>query len=218
MKPGESAHTFDVTMIAPDRRGLLSKAAGVLALNSLRVHSASVNIHEGSAINTFVVSPHFGSPPAAELLRQQFILALDGELDVFASLDRRDRDAAQAGARAGEVRAAVPVNPSAPPRILWHDGSGPGQLVVEVRAADRAGLLAVLTGVFERAGVDIAWAKVTTLGSSVVDAFCIVVPALTTGVDKATAPEYAAVRESLEHELYAVLPAPAPVKPVEEAG
>src|SRR4051794_2672568 len=42
MTPGDSVHTFNVAMIAPDRRGLLSKAAGVLALNSLRVHSASV--------------------------------------------------------------------------------------------------------------------------------------------------------------------------------
>ena len=74
LTPGDGPHIYNVTMIAPDRRGLLSKAAGVLALNSLRVHSASVNSHEGSAINTFVVSPHFGSPPAAELLRQQFIL------------------------------------------------------------------------------------------------------------------------------------------------
>ena len=88
------AHVYNVTMIAPDRRGLLSKAAGVLALNSLRVHSASVNSHDGVAINTFVVSPHFGSPPAAELLRQQFILALDGDLDVIGTLERRDREAA----------------------------------------------------------------------------------------------------------------------------
>src|SRR3546814_15332655 len=97
MTPADSPHIYHVTMIAPDRRGLLSKAAGVLALNSLRVHSASVNGHQGSAINTFVVSPHFGAPPAAELLRQQFILALDGELDVLGSLDRRERDAAQPG-------------------------------------------------------------------------------------------------------------------------
>ena len=67
MTPGESAHNYNVTMIAPDRRGLLSKAAGVLALNSLRVHSAAINSASGAAINTFVVSPHFGSPPAAEL-------------------------------------------------------------------------------------------------------------------------------------------------------
>ena len=49
---------------------------------------------------------------------------------------------------------------------------------MQIRTTDRAGLLAMLTAVFERDGVDIAWAKVTTLGSSVVDAFCIVVPAL----------------------------------------
>src|SRR5258705_11348699 len=98
-------------MIAPDRRGLLSKAAGVLALNSLRVHSASVNAHKGSAINTFVVSPHFGSPPAAELLRQQFILALEGDLDVLASLDKRAHDAPQHGTtRAGEIPSAAPLN------------------------------------------------------------------------------------------------------------
>lgn len=205
LDPADSPHIYNVAMIAPDRRGLLSKAAGVLALNSLRVHSASVNGHEGSAINTFVVSPHFGSPPAAELLRQQFILALDGELDVLASLDRRDRDAAQHGTtRAGDVPAAVPINhAAAPPKILWSTGAEPGELVVQIRATDRAGLLTRLTAVFERDGVDIAWAKVTTLGSSVVDVFGITADG--------------AVRDELERDLYAVLPAPPPAKPVSEA-
>lgn len=63
MVPGRAAHTYIVTMVAPDRRGLLSRAAGVLALNSLRVYSASVNSREGSAINSFVVAPQFGDPP-----------------------------------------------------------------------------------------------------------------------------------------------------------
>lgn len=198
-------------MIAPDRRGLLSKAAGVMALNSLRVHSASVNSHAGSAINTFVVSPHFGSPPAAELLRQQFILALDGELDVIAALQNREREAAQfPTTRAGEILATVPANHvPAPPRILWSEGSAPGELIVQIRTTDRAGLLARLTAVFERDGVDIAWAKVTTLGSSVVDAFGIVVPALAAGD--------ATVRDDLERDLYAVLPTPPPAKPAAEA-
>jgi [protein-PII] uridylyltransferase len=178
-----------------------------LALNSLRVHSASVNSHEGMAINTFVVSPHFGSPPAAGLLRQQFILALDDELDVIESLEHRDRDAA-GNTRAGEVVSAVPVNQvSAPPRILWSEGSGPNEFIVQVRAADRPGLLARLTAVIERDGLDIAWAKVTTLGSAVVDVFCITVPVLTE--------ETAALRRELERDLYGVLPAPP--KPVSEA-
>lgn len=208
---------YSLTMIAPDRRGLLSKAAGVLALNSLRVHSASVNNSAGSAINTFVVSPHFGSPAAADLLRQQFVLALDGELDVIEALERREREAGKYGTtRAGEVSAAVPINGApAPPRVLWFDGTSPGQLLVQIRTVDRPGLLARLTAVFERDGVDIAWAKVTTLGSSVVDAFCIEVPALAAA--GAAEDDYSAVRADLERDLYEVLPTPPPAKPVSQA-
>jgi [protein-PII] uridylyltransferase len=211
LTPGDGAHIYRVTMIAPDRRGLLSKAAGVLALNSLRVHSASVNSHEGSAINTFVVSPHFGTPPAAELLRQQLIQALDDDLDVISILEQRNREASQYGSgRVGEVLAAVPANQvPAPPRILWHDGNAAGQLLVEIRSTDRAGLLAVLTRVFEKADVDIAWAKVTTLGSSVDDVFCVA-PSFGNGdIDR--------LRSALEQDLLSVLPAPPPKKPAEHA-
>lgn len=211
---GDGPHLYNVTMIAADRRGLLSKAAGVLALNSLRVHSASVNSHEGSAINTFAVSPHFGAPPPAELLRQQFILALDGELDVIGSLERRDHEAAQhPTTRAGEILASVPANHvPAPPRILWSPGPSPEDLIVQIRTIDRSGLLARLTAVFERGGVDVGWAKVTTLGSSVVDVFCITAPALA-GDDA----RRAAVREELERDMFAILPAPPPAKPSKPA-
>jgi [protein-PII] uridylyltransferase len=214
--PAEGAHVFQVTMIAADRRGLLSKAAGVLALNSLRVHSASVNSHQGVAINTFFVSPHFGAPPPPELLRQQFVLALGGDLDVMGSLERRDRDAAATNTtRAGETPAAVPISHvPAPPRVLWFGGSSPTEFVVQIRSLDRPGLLARLTAVIERDGLDIGWAKVTTLGSSVIDAFGVVVPPLLTD-DETFDP--AAARERLERDLYAVLPAPAPAKPVSEA-
>jgi [protein-PII] uridylyltransferase len=211
-----SPHVYDVTMIAPDARGLLSKAAGVLALNSLRVHSASVNLSEGVAINTFVVSPHFGSPPAAELLRQQFILALDGDLDVVGSLEQRDRDAATTNTtRAGETPTGVPVNAATPPpKILWFEGTAPREYVVQIRSTDRTGLLARLTAVIERSGLDIAWAKVTTLGSSVVDAFGLVVPA---GIADDPHADRAAARHELERELLAVLPAPVVPKKVSEA-
>ncbi|MGB0436700.1 MAG: [protein-PII] uridylyltransferase [Mycobacterium sp.] len=208
LTPAEAVHIYRVTMIVPDRRGLLSKAAGVLALNSLRVHSASVNSHEGSAINTFVVSPLFGTPPAAELLRQQLILAVEGEFDVMGALEQRAAESSATG-RAGEVRSSVPITPpAARPRVLWHDGGERGQWVAEIRATDRAGLLSVLTAVFERAGVDIVWAKVTTLGSSVIDVFGIVLP-----LDGAQS----TARQTLERELFSVLPTP-PVKRAEEAG
>ncbi len=207
MVPGESALTYAIAMIAPDRRGLLSKAAGVLALNTLSVHSAAVNSADGSAINTFVVSPQFGLPPAAEVLRQQFILALDGDLDVVGALQQRDHEIARHGGDpGGAVKPAVPaaVVP-APPKILWHDVDDNLRQLVEIRACDRTGLLAVLTAVFERAGVDIAWAKITTLGSSVIDVFAI------SALDSTVA------RDALEQDLYAALPAPAPPKRLTEA-
>lgn len=176
IKPGEGER-FHAVMVAPNERGLVSKAAAVLALNSLRVHSATVNIHEGVAVTEFVVSPLFGSPPAAELLRQQFVGALHGG-DVLETLEKRDSEAAStASARAGEVQVGVPVTRStAPPRILWLDTGTPGQLLLEVRAMDRTGLLALLARGMERAQADIVWAKVNTFGSTAADVFCVTVP------------------------------------------
>lgn len=210
LEPGDIAHTYQVVMTAPDRRGLLSRAAGVLALHSLRVHAATVNsaVLSGRrvAINTFVVSPQFGAPPPAELLREQFKRALDDELDVFDALEKRGRTAAaHSGRHAGERPPAVPATAPAPPVVLWHDEAVPEAAVVEIRSGDRTGLLAMLTRVFERAGVDIAWARITTLGSSVIDVFAITDPG-------------SAGRQALEGDLYSVLPAPPPKAPVQEAG
>ncbi|WP_322859962.1 [protein-PII] uridylyltransferase [Mycobacterium europaeum] len=200
IRPGDRERLTAV-MLAPDQRGLVSKAAAVLALNSLRIHSALANIHEGVAIVEFVVSPVFGSPPESGLLRQQFNGALAGDLDVLGTLERRDTDAISAAtARAGEIQAGVPVTRStAPPRILWLETSTAGQLIFEVRAMDRLGLLALLTSALERADADIAWAKVNTFGSTAADVFCVTVPAHA---------EHRA-RAAIEQNLLAVLGGPA---------
>ncbi|MCV7257375.1 [protein-PII] uridylyltransferase [Mycobacterium shimoidei] len=198
VRQGTGRRTYHVAMIAPDQRGLLSKAAGVLALNSLRVHSASVNIHEGSAINEFVVTPLFGAPAAANLLRQQFAGALAGELDVLDMLKRRDEEAQRSPVR--DVPTAIPAHhPSAPPSIVWSDGAS-GMVTIQIRATDRAGLLAQLTGIIERAGADIIWAKVTTRGSMVDDVFCVVLPT-------EDSPD---LRTAIERDLFAVLGAVTP--------
>ncbi|WP_264916063.1 [protein-PII] uridylyltransferase, partial [Mycobacterium kiyosense] len=197
IKPG-GGERLDVVMAAPDQRGLVSKAAAVLALNSLRIHSASASTHEGFAVVEFVVSPLFGSPPEAGLLRQQFTGALGGDVDVLGTLEKRDSDAVGAATRrAGEVQVGVPVTRStAPPRILWVDTAAADQLIVEVRAMDRLGLLALLTRALERAGTDIVWAKVNTFGSTAADAFCV------------TAGD-AGARDAVEQSLLAVLGGPA---------
>jgi len=96
----------------------------------------------------------------------------------------------------------VPVTHStAPPRILWLYTAAQGELVVEVRAMNRPGLLALLTGALERAGADIVWAKVSTYGSTAADVFCVAVP-----VESVTAEAPGdGVRAAVEHHLLAVL-------------
>lgn len=197
LRPGEGKYTYTVTVIAPDTPGLLSDAAGVLALHSLRVLSATVGSEGSSAVNTFVVSPKFGDPPDGGLLRQELIRATAGDLDLSALLAKREREAT--GTRPSPYAQAQP-------RVIWSAASTPGQVVLELRAEDRIGLLSRLAAAFAECGADVRWAKVVTMGSAVVDAF-----SLDLGVD---IPER---RETVEKAVLAVVPRPAP-KPPEGVG
>jgi UTP:GlnB (protein PII) uridylyltransferase len=140
-------------------------------------------------------------------LRQQLIRALGGQSDVLGTLEQRSPDTKVKPF--GDAPTAVPVHQlSAPPRILWFDGP-PGRLLIEIRATDRPGMLALLTGALERAGVDIDWAKVTTRGSMVEDVFCIALPERS-AASKATGEPGSSTRSAIERQLLAVLGGPAP--------
>jgi [protein-PII] uridylyltransferase len=155
--------TVTMTVAAPDRPGLLSRAAGVLALHSLQVHAAVLVEHDGVAVDSFTVSPRFGRLPEASLLREDLVRVLTGSLDLPARLAAKERDysSSQAG--------------GAPPatRVLWFDDEATGAVVLELRTADRIGLLHGVAAALEAEGVDVRWARVSTLGSSVIDAFCL---------------------------------------------
>ena len=74
---------------------------------------------------------------------------------MIASLQERDHEAARYGrAPAGAPKPAVPAATPAPPKILWHDVDQPDRKLVEIRASDRTGLLAVLTAVFIALGLN----------------------------------------------------------------
>jgi [protein-PII] uridylyltransferase len=151
-----------VTVVAPDRTGLLSRATGVLALHSLQVHSAAVRTHDGTAVDVFEVTPRFGALPDPALLRESLVRSLDGTLALTEALAGKERDYATAAA--GE---------DPPPRVLWFDDEATGAVVLELRAHDRIGLLHRVAAALESCGADIRWAKVATLGRSVVDSFCL---------------------------------------------
>ncbi|MGW4739318.1 [protein-PII] uridylyltransferase [Nocardia xishanensis] len=194
LKPGEGKYTYVVTVIAPDAPGLLSDAAGVLALHSLRVLSAALGGEGASAVNTFVVSPKFGDPPDAGLLRQELIRAIAGDLDLPALLAKREREASGVGPS---------PYAQAQPRMIWSPTSTPGQLILELRAEDRVGLLSRLAAAFAACGANVRWAKVVTMGSAVVDAFCLELG----GEDAAQR------RDAIEKAVLDVVPRPAPKTP-----
>ncbi|GAB2670061.1 [protein-PII] uridylyltransferase [Gordonia jinhuaensis] len=206
----EGPHTFEVTMIAPDGPGMLSKMAGVLALNGLRLRSANARSHAGSVVNTFVVVPTFGDPPEPGLIRQQLLQAIDGRLDIGARLDARERDM-PTPPQVGDRQVAVPaLFAQAPPRVLWIEPDIDAEredapVTLELRAGDRLGLLARVAAVIEGAGASVEWAKVTTLGGTVVDTFGVDLPA-----------DSAQMRASLEEAILAVVPPPAPAEDSDE--
>ncbi len=155
-------HAAVVTVLAPDRPGMLSKAAGVLALNSLEVHAATLRSHGGATVDAFTVSPRFGSLPDASLLREQLARAIEGSLPLAEKLAAKERD-----------YGGPPLDPP-PAKVLWFDDEATGAVVLELRAADRIGLLHKIAGALEQCGVDVQWARVSTLGATVVDSFSIV--------------------------------------------
>jgi [protein-PII] uridylyltransferase len=155
-----------VTIGAPDRPGLLSTCAGVLALNQLDVRAAKMTVHEGYGTGVFAVRPRFGRAPVPEILADAVRAALEGTLPLAARLRQREVDYRQDGGR------------GAPPRISWHDGevSGDATGIVEVRAPDRAGLLYRLTAAIAAEGLDVTSARIETLGGDAVDCFYVCNP------------------------------------------
>jgi len=149
----------EVVVVAPDARGLLSRAAGVLSLHRLDVLSADAATVSGSAVLVFGARPRFGTPPEPELLSADLRRAVTGQLPLAERLSAREQSA--------RPRALPP----APPRVLWLQDAATDATVLELRAADGPGLLYRVAAALEAAGVEVRSARVSTLGADVVDAF-----------------------------------------------
>ncbi|MEU7001419.1 [protein-PII] uridylyltransferase [Nonomuraea sp. NPDC046570] len=150
-----------VTVVAPDRPGLLWRAAGVLAAHRMVVRAASAASAGGTAVIEFSVVPEYGTPPDPATLEADLRLVLAGRLDIEQRLARRTRS----------VRPArVPV---APPKVTLVEDASATATVVEVRAHDRPGLLWRIGRAFGECGLDVRAARVETLGAEAVDVFYV---------------------------------------------
>jgi [protein-PII] uridylyltransferase len=151
----------EVTVVAPDRPGLLWHAAGVLASHRLAVRGANATAVGDTAVTVFSVAPEFGDSPDAHLVAGDLRRMLEGRLDVEDRLERRAR-------AARPHRSAVP-----PPKVTLVDGASQSATVVEVRAHDEPGLLWRIGRALGDCGLNVRAARVETLGAEAVDVFYV---------------------------------------------
>jgi [protein-PII] uridylyltransferase len=159
--PAATVRGSEVTVVAPDRPGLLWRAAGVLASHRLAVRSANATSVGSTAVSVFDVEPEYGEPPDAALVAGDLRRMLQGRLDVEDRLERR----ARAGLRRG---IAIPA-----PKVTLVDEASETATVVEVRAHDAPGLLWRVGRALGECGLDVRAARVETLGAEVVDVFYV---------------------------------------------
>ena len=159
------ARDGEVTVIAPDRPGLMSRVAGALAVCGLDVRAAAAAGEDGMAVEVFEVEPAFGGTPSWERVTADVERAVTGRLSLESRLAERAR-AYAGGQRATSARRADA-------RVLFDDDASATATVVEVRAPDGIGVLYRITRALADCDLDVRTARVTTLGHEVVDAFYV---------------------------------------------
>ena len=112
------------------------------------------------------MQPRDASGPDRQRLAADLHRALTGEL----TSTRRwpPGSAAPAGC------AAAPAARPPPPRVVWAVDGATDATILELRAADDVGLLYRVAHALELAGANVRAARISTLGSDVVDAFYLV--------------------------------------------
>ncbi|MGC5029517.1 [protein-PII] uridylyltransferase [Micromonospora sp. DT229] len=148
-----------VAVAAADRRGLLATVAGCLALHRLEVLAADASTVDGRALVECRVQPRYGLPPEPVALSSDLRRAVGGDVSVTQRLRGRALAARGAGAE---------------PRVVWHRDAATDAVLLELRAADAAGLLYRVTSALDAAGAQVRAARIATLGGDVVDVFYLV--------------------------------------------
>ena len=164
------------TVVAPDRPGLFSTMAGVLAVTGLDVLDASAYSEEngpgqGPSVGgrTLMGACQFVlQPPASGAVDWDRVIrtaerALDGRLALGARVARRAREQATYKRRLS----AEPARRD----VLIDNAISEVATVVEVHAPDEIGLLYRLTQVLRELQLDIRTAKIQTFGPQAVDSF-----------------------------------------------
>jgi [protein-PII] uridylyltransferase len=144
-----------VAVAAADRRGLLGAVAACLAMHRLDVVGADASTVDGRGIVEFRAQPRYGSPADPVALAADLRRVAAGDVSVTQRLRAR----------------AMTTRGGAAPRVIWLREAATDAVVLELRAADSAGLLYRVATALDEAGAEVRAARISTLGGDVVDAF-----------------------------------------------
>lgn len=163
-----SVHRLDI--VAADRLGLFADTAGLLASLGLVVRSAVLTTIEGVAQNAWHVEAPGGDLPSRLDIARGLARLADGDRSPLGRLARRSGRTTGAGA----LPNGAPVIPRA--RALVVPGASQTATVIEVRAADRPGLLHDVGVALTRARLDVRSAHIATYAGQALDTFYITGP------------------------------------------
>jgi [protein-PII] uridylyltransferase len=188
--PALSVEDPTVTVVAPDHSGLLAEVTGVLALHGLNVRSAVIAGEDGVAVEIFTAEPSRGRWPSPVRLSDDLAAVMTGKLSIEQQLEERART------YRGERRATTPNLVST--QVTVDNNASASATVVEVRAEDVVGQLHRITQALVDCRLDVTWAKVSTFGSAVVDAFYVRGPDGTKVTDST---QISALEASIAHRI-----------------
>ncbi|ROR92159.1 [protein-PII] uridylyltransferase [Nocardioides aurantiacus] len=147
----EVADGARVQVVSGDRTGLLADAAAMLALQRVSVRAARAWTQDGVGVSVWDVVE---SGLDEILLRQRLEAVVDGRVDAAARLRR-------------------PTPVRLEPTVAVRTDASTTATVVEVRSADRPGLIHTVCSALARMDVSVRSAHVSTLGPQAVDVFYV---------------------------------------------
>ncbi len=153
----------EVLLVTRDRPGLFAQVAGVLASQRFNILSAILNSRtDGWILDVFHLTPVRPEPGRWEAC-QRLLEAVLGGTQEFAPVAERLQ-------RRGGLRRPLPT---VTPEVAVVNGASRRYTVVEIRAADRLGLLYDVARTLAEEGCTIRIAKITTSLNRAVDAFYV---------------------------------------------
>ena len=167
-----------VTFVAPDRVGLLADSAAVFALQRVAVRAARAWAQDQFGVSVWEVAEEHLD---AAVLRQRYDAIVEGRLDPAARL------------RPADARTLAPT-------VVVRPRASDQATVLEVRAADRPGVVYLVCAALARLDLAVRSAHVDTLGPQAVDVFYVQEPSAGALSDHRAATAAHAVRAALSGE------------------